>query len=585
MIHRIFSDLPTFKALEFRPGLNILLAEMSPGATELQTRNGAGKTSFIELVHFLLGGKAERDSLFRKTALAAFTFGMEFDLAEFPTIVKRSGSRPSRILFEAAFPDNWPEKPNSVDENTSDWVLSNEKWKRVLGKLILEIPTDTEKFGPTFRSLFSYFVRRQSNEGFLSPITQSRWQYTWDQQVAISYLLGLDWTISSEWEAVRKKERTLQELRKAASGEEEVFGSIIGKSADLRTQLIVAEDRVRQLRETISNFRVLPQYRELEKEASDLAIAIGTLADENTIDRQLLSELESAIASESAPDFRELENLFAEAGIVLPQAVVRRFDEVQRFHMSVIQNRRNYLERETHDARRRIEEREREIEKLDARKAAIMSTLNSHGALEQYSQLRTELSRLEAELETIRQRYAAAEQLEGLATELAVERNQLLQRLRLNFREQDDTLRKAIRTFQEISQALYEEAGSLTIDASENGPKFEIKIHGELSKGISNMQIFCFDMMLMQMCIERGIGPGFLIHDSHLFDGVDERQIAKALQLGAEISESLDFQYIVTMNSDVLPSLRLDDFDPHAYVLDTVLTDAEQGGLFGIRFS
>ena len=47
------------------------------------------------------------------------------------------------------------------------------------------------------------------------------------------------------------------------------------------------------------------------------------------------------------------------------------------------------------------------------------------------------------------------------------------------------------------------------------------------------MQIFCFDMMLMKLCAERGIGPGFLIHDSHLFDGVNERQVAKDIQIGA----------------------------------------------------
>ena len=67
------------------------------------------------------------------------------------------------------------------------------------------------------------------------------------------------------------------------------------------------------------------------------------------------------------------------------------------------------------------------------------------------------------------------------------------------------------------------------------------------------MQIFCFDMMLMEICQKQGRGPGFLIHDSHLFDGVDERQVAKALQLGAERAEASGFQYIVTMNSDALP--------------------------------
>ena len=76
-------------------------------------------------------------------------------------------------------------------------------------------------------------------------------------------------------------------------------------------------------------------------------------------------------------------------------------------------------------------------------------------------------------------------------------------------------------------------------------------------------------------------------HDSHLFDGVDERQVAKALQLGADHAQAIGFQYIVTMNSDALPKDGFrEGFDIDAYLLDTRLTDAtESGGLFGLRFS
>jgi uncharacterized protein YydD (DUF2326 family) len=101
------------------------------------------------------------------------------------------------------------------------------------------------------------------------------------------------------------------------------------------------------------------------------------------------------------------------------------------------------------------------------------------------------------------------------------------------------------------------------------------------------MQIFCFDLMLTEMSHKQGRGPGFLIHDSHLFDGVDERQVAKALQLGAERAEASGFQYIVTLNSDALPREGFrGGFDIQSRVLETKLTDAtETGGLFGLRFN
>jgi uncharacterized protein YydD (DUF2326 family) len=80
MIHRIFSSLTSFKELDFKLGLNVLIAQKEAGATDKQTRNRAGKTSLIEIIHFLTGSDAGKDSPFRSEALANETFGMEFDL-------------------------------------------------------------------------------------------------------------------------------------------------------------------------------------------------------------------------------------------------------------------------------------------------------------------------------------------------------------------------------------------------------------------------------------------------------------------------------------------------------------------------
>ena len=90
MISRVFSSLATFKGLQFKSGLNVLIAQKEAGATDKQTRNRAGKTSLIEIVHFLTGSDAGRGSLFRSEELAAESFGMEFDLGEERLFVKRS---------------------------------------------------------------------------------------------------------------------------------------------------------------------------------------------------------------------------------------------------------------------------------------------------------------------------------------------------------------------------------------------------------------------------------------------------------------------------------------------------------------
>jgi uncharacterized protein YydD (DUF2326 family) len=216
-----------------------------------------------------------------------------------------------------------------------------------------------------------------------------------------------------------------------------------------------------------------------------------------------------------------------------------------------------------------------------------MGILQSGGALEHYARMQEEAGRSEAEAESYRQRLATAERIESTKAELDIERARLLRALQDDLHERREVISEAILIFESLSNALYEKAGSLTISATPNGPAVDIRIDAQRSKGITNMQIFCFDLMLADLATRRGLGPGFLIHDSHLFDGVDERQVAKALQLGADHSSAVGYQYVVTMNSDALPRDGFrPGFDVNEFVLRTKLTDAtETGGLFGLRFN
>ena len=184
-----------------------------------------------------------------------------------------------------------------------------------------------------------------------------------------------------------------------------------------------------------------------------------------------------------------------------------------------------------------------------------MTTLRSAGALEHFMALQAELTKAEAHAESVKQRYDAAEALETGDLKLKVERARLVERLRQDYAEQGSVVEDAVLTFRNISSRVYEDdqAGTLTITPTDNGPVFDPHMPGEKSKGVNNMRIFCFDMMLMVLSLQRGRSPGFLIHDSHLFDGVDERQVGKAVAVGAELAERHGFQYLVTMNTDAVP--------------------------------
>jgi uncharacterized protein YydD (DUF2326 family) len=589
MIHRVFSSLKTFKTLHFGRGLNILLSDKMPDATEQQTRNRTGKTSFIELIHFICGGNCRADSIFKAPELIQSSYGLEFDVFDQVVQVSRSGSEPSKIILERGDATKWPKQPQAEDDPPRK-VIKNTDWRTVLGRGFFAIDDESdseEEEGsgrrPTFRSLFSYFVRRENSGGMRDPLKNASLQQIGDAQIALAFLIGFDWTIAQQWEAVRQKEKQIRELKRIVG--QGVLTDVLDSAASLRSRLVVADEKLKRVMVSLSSFRVHEQYHAFEQEASGITREIAGLSDENTLDRAYLTNLEAAMEAESPPAPDDLIRLYEEAGIVLPDLVRRRYEDVLVFHDSVIRNRRSYLQGEYSAASERVKNREARREGLDQRRSQLMEMLKSHGALEQFIALQAEQGRLQGEVEALRRRYEAAAQLESTSSSLESERVNLVARLRQEFEERSAVLDDAIRGFSAIVEELYGESGRIEFHATNNGPEVRIAIPGDRSRGIGNMEIFCFDMMLQLMCARQKIGPGFLIHDSHLFDGVDPRQTARALAVGARLSEKIGFQYIVTLNSDVLGELSSADFNADRYLVPQRLTDAtEDGGLFGFRF-
>ena len=125
----------------------------------------------------------------------------------------------------------------------------------------------------------------------------------------------------------------------------------------------------------------------------------------------------------------------------------------------------------------------------------------------------------------------------------------------------------------------------LSVEAGRSSLKIIPKIDSDVSQGINRMAIFCFDMTLAMLAHREGRAPDFLVHDSHLFDGVDERQLTRALELAAEITEAEGMQYVLTINEDELHKANRCGFDSSPFVVEPLLTDGyAEGGLFGFRF-
>lgn len=582
MIYEITSSLPNFKTLEFRPGLNVVLADRTEKSKTTDTRNGSGKSSILEIMHFLLGAKPGPQSMFRLPPLNDHWFQMSFDLGGSRVSVRRSGRTVSKVTVTTIGAGHG-NVPTLFEDGDQREVITNEEWKRRLAPIIFGI-TEQGDWSPSFRSCISYFIRLQAAGGFQIPTKHFSQQATWDVQVNLSLLLGLDVELPRAWQRLREREKQLEALRRVTRDGE---ANGIGSAGDLASELAGAEDELARIRDSVSSFTVIPTYSTVESEVTQLGQQIRGLNNQIISDRDYLAQLDHSLDEVQLDRATGLADLYAAADVQLPDVALAAFDDVQAFHDSVIRNRRQYLAAEIARVNALLNANTTERNRLTQRRSDGLRLLSTGGAMETLVELQRDLARRQVHLERLRERYEVAVAMESQRGELRIERERLAAALARDLAERQHALAPAFVIFERLSERLYadEQHGRLIVRATENGPDIVATIPRGRSRGITNMQIYCFDVDLITLWSRRGQGPGFLVHDSHLFDGVDERQRDAALQYGAEFAENEGFQYLVTLNSDEVPKQLPNGVELDNFVLSRRLTDHDEGGgLFGLRF-
>jgi uncharacterized protein YydD (DUF2326 family) len=258
MIRRVRSDRESFRDVEFEEGFNVILAERTQESGEKDSRNGTGKTSLIEIIHFCLGSNIEPKDTLKAEELRGWTFLLDITLRGKEYTISRNTSDQQNVEVAGDF-SSWPVRPVFDDERDSH-VLRNKDWRSLLGHLMFDLPmTSDEKYAPTFRSLISYFIRR-GIEAFQNPFKHFPQQKEWDIQVNNAFLLGLNWEYAARFQEMKDREKTLQILKNAA--EEGLLTEYYGSIGELEAERVRSKERIDEMEKELNNFKVHPQYHE-----------------------------------------------------------------------------------------------------------------------------------------------------------------------------------------------------------------------------------------------------------------------------------------------------------------------------------
>ncbi|MCC7003978.1 MAG: DUF2326 domain-containing protein [Gemmatimonadaceae bacterium] len=578
MIHSVDANKPTFHRVEFGPGLNVILADRTDTSTDRDTRNGVGKSTLFEIIDFCLGSGFRKNSHLAVDELRDWEFSLELTILGTRVVVTRATATAGVVVVDGPT-TGWPIQPEERS-GVRGRFLKVERWKELLGSALFGLPTESQNgpYAPSFRSLISYFLRLGS-AAYATPFEHFAKQKKWDVQVHCAYLIGLSWEVASSWQLLRDREARVKALEAAIKTG--AIGGESGTAGELESRRVRLEREVEVAAGALSTFRVHPQYDAIQSDADRLTSEIHSDLNANVVDRRLLARYIASLADEKPSDERDVRRLFEESGVELPGSVVRSLDEVRAFHASVVRNRRAFLEGEVSRVERLIAVRAARVAQSTSRRAEMLQVLQSHGALQEMTKLQERFVLLRGELDRIVSRIADVRGLTESKREVKAQRVDLSRVAATEHAERTADWSEMILRFSEHSESLYSSPGQLTIDIDERGYRLNVDIDRSGSEGIDKMKVFCFDLAMLQRQCRLGTGIKFLVHDSLLYDSVDVRQRARALERAQQVTFALGAQYICALNSDMVPyeeftdefkfdsfvRLRLSDADPSERLL------------------
>ncbi|WP_228943340.1 ABC-three component system protein [Nocardioides sp. Leaf374] len=577
-LHRLSANDSRFKTIDFRPGLNLLVADRQQGSTTGDSRNGTGKTSLALLLRYMLGGNLAKQ--FKVPELENWDFSLELELPA------PGGSERVRVTR--------PIKPRTQVEISGWSVLGTNRrtihvseWRDLLGEHVFNLSAEASP-SLTPGSLWARLIR----DRFIGPTKVLDTDSEWLTGVRIGYLLGLDPDALQGGGDVLRMERQRKGLREAIK--EGALKSLTVDEPELRQELANIRRRRNVEVERLAGFRVDEQYEEHQQRADDVTRRIQSLNDEALSLQRRARELREAIEAEgvrrNANDVDRVRQLFGEVSTLFPEQVVRRYEEVAAFHQSVVRNRQLYLEGEDHAVQMRLEEISTERQRLDRERAATMSILRETVAFATFTAAQQDVAALDARAAEIERQLESAAEINGIDDSIKTATADATRTLRTELAEREPYLLDGpLALFGALGAEIYRErTASLRYSVNKKGAfTVEPRISGDASDGIRAVETFLLDTVLITTAVSLVRAPGLLVHDSHLFDPIDARQGSSCLNIGARLADEYGYQYFVTMNSDYLARIEAEGgFDSEPYALSTRLTDdRDDGGLFGFQFS
>lgn len=508
-----------------------ILAGLQSSLGAKDTYNGIGKSSSLQLIHLMLGGKFDStvpsDVRLQKFLAGYGDFFLDLSVGTITYTI--------RVNFK-----------DGIYYLNEDKVGKYGTFLKKLDGLLLKNKNESISFKQTFNC----FARRYAPErNYYTSALQQQGQGPQDfyQRIANLHLLGFDINLPISFKKYKEDLEKIEQSQKALKNINMTEGE-----SDLQDY----KDELTLLIENKANFIIATDYDELCRKADLLTDGMNHLRNQIfKNEKEIRSTSNTLDQSTSIPslDWAKVDQIYKEAEFHFPDQIHLQLKVAQDFHVKMHDARCKRL-------RNKINQLEVDTEKLgvelkikEVKRDAILKDLDSKGALKEYNTIVDRIRTLESLVADLTSYQTTSAQLTKqkvlLESELA---NLNIQALEF-IESEDDRIQKINSIFRGLVRKFYDHTGgAIKITKNDGQAKYLFDIDAYIpqdgSQGIGSVKIFCYDMLLFNLNKD---SLGFMAHDSYLFGGVDPRQTKMIFKIALDMCKDNNFQYFVNVTEDV----------------------------------
>jgi uncharacterized protein YydD (DUF2326 family) len=523
----------SFHTVSFNPNGITVIAAIKETEDQRKTYNSVGKSLTIALIHFCLGSNANKE--FEK--LEDWIFSLDFKIKNENFTAIRSTINQKEIELNG-------EKYSLKDFN------------KILEEKLFRIPENTKYV--TFRSLLPRFIR-YGEDGYISNDRYIKKETPLANLLNNAFLLGLDINLILKKADLRQKELNIGKLKSQLNNPE--FKAIFGteNKKDLEIKIVELEALIGRYKQSINDFIIAEDYDSIRKEADRISYELKNQKNKATKLKIAISNIDKSLEIQPDISKEQIIKLYENAKFELGDMIVKKLTELEKFNSQILDNRKRKLIQEKRDFELELFEISKKISDLGQQEDEKLQYLNSTGALDDYTKLNQALNDNEKKLHSLLQykkletdyKLFLEENKKDFTNENIIT-NKYLELV-------EDLIKENIILFKYFVEKFYSEKNSgITIENNEgkNATRFDInaKIQDDAGNAVKEVKIFCYDWTILKGKHNHNVN--FLFHDSKITGDMDTRQVKTMFEVANYECELNDFQYIISLNQNVIDNLK-----------------------------